>query len=301
MALQKLSHAHLRVKNLEESVRFHTTVLGLEEIARQDGTVYLTCGTDGTFDVAVTEGGTGVISFAIAADDEDDLNHYSKRVSDAGVQVREMTDCDPGVEKIIEFDLPPQNQKMQIALLRSEARKHYYNPAARKANHLSGLAPLDLDHITLRVGPDATQTIEFLRKHVDFYASDIVEFPGGAGRLAAWMHVGDYHHDVAMFAGAPHETLDHLAWTIPNIEYMKLMLDQVARGGVMTEAGPGRHGVGSNLYSYFFTPDGNRYELSGEMPRCVDRRAEPFIWSADQPGIFSSWGAPFPESFRVGS
>ncbi|MFD1912631.1 VOC family protein [Halodurantibacterium flavum] len=301
MALQKLSHARLRVKNLEESVRFHTEVLGLEEIARQDGAVYLTCGTDGTFDVAVTEGGTGVISFAIAADDEEDLKRYSKRVADAGVQVREMTAPDPGVEKAIEFDLPPQKQKMQIVLLDSKARQHYYNPAARVTNHLSGMAPVDLDHITLRVGPDSSQTIEFLTKHVDFYAADIVEFPGGQGRLAAWLHVGDYHHDVAMFAGAPHETLDHLAWTIPNLEYMKLMLDQVARGGVMLEAGPGRHGVGSNLYSYFMTPDGNRYELSGEMPRCVDRKAPPRMWRADQPGIFSSWGAPFPESFKVGS
>ncbi len=301
MALQKLSHARLRVKNLEESVRFHTEVLGLEEIDRQNGVAYLACGADGSFDVAVAEGGTGVISFAIAADDEDDLKHYAKRVADAGITVREMTAPDPGVEKIIEFDVPPQGQKMQIALLDKKGRQHYFNPAVREVNRLSGLAPLDLDHITLRVGPDATQTIEFLRTLLDFQASDIVEFPGGQGRLAAWLHVGDYHHDVAMFAGAPHETLDHLAWTIPNIEYMKLMLDQVARGGVLTEAGPGRHGVGSNLYSYFFTPDGNRYELSGEMPRCVDRKAGPRMWRADQPGIFSSWGAPFPESFKVGS
>ncbi|AJE45068.1 VOC family protein [Celeribacter indicus] len=300
MALQKLSHATLRVKHLEESVEFHTSVLGLEEIGREDGRVYLTCGTDGTYDVAVTEGGTGVISFAIAADDEEDLAHYRKRVEGAGVEVREMTDPDPGVVRVIEFDLPPQNQKMQIALLKREARQHYYNPAQRATNHLSALAPVDLDHITLRVGPDATQTIEFLSTHVDFRASDIVEFPGGAGRLASWMHVGDYHHDVAMFAGAPHETLDHLAWNIPNIEFMKLMLDQLARGGITTEAGPGRHAVGSNLYSYFRTPCGNRYELSGEMPRCVDRKAGPKMWTADQQ-IFSSWGAAFPESFKIGS
>lgn len=300
MALQKLSHATLRVKNIEASLEFHTKVLGLEEIGRGDGRIYLTCGTDGTYDVAVTEGGTGVISFAIAADDEEDLAQYRKRVEEAGVEVRKMTDPDPGVAKVIEFDLPPQKQKMQIALLKPEARQHYYNPAKRVTNHLSALAPVDLDHITLRVGADATTTIEFLSKCLDFQASDIVEFPGGAGRLASWMHVGDYHHDVAMFAGAPHETLDHLAWNIPNLEYMKLMLDQMARGGIMTEAGPGRHGVGSNIYSYFRTPCGNRYELSGEMPRCVDNRAGPKIWTADQP-IFSSWGAPFPESFKEGS
>ena len=298
MALQKLSHAHLRVKDLSESVRFHTEVLGLEEVACENGVTYLTCGTDGTYDVAVSEGGTGVISFAIAADDNEDLVKYKSRVEGAGVSVRVMTDPAPGVERAIEFDLPPQRQK---AVLRSSERQHYYNPAARKTNHLSGLAPLDLDHITLRVGPDASQTLDFLTRHLDFIAADIVEFPSGDGRLAAWLHVGDFHHDVAMFAGAPSETLDHLAWTIPNMEYMKLMLDQVARGGVMTEAGPGRHGVGSNLYSYFFTPDGNRYELSGEMPRCVDRKAGPFIRRADDPGIFSSWGAQFPESFKVGS
>lgn len=300
MALQALSHAKLRVKNLDESVEFHTKVFGLEEVARQDGCAYLTCGTDGSYDVALAEGGTGVISFAISADDEEDLVHYRKRVEAAGVEVREFTDPDPGVAKVIEFDLPPQKQKMQIVLLKPEVREHYHSPAQRGTNHLSALAPVDLDHITLRVGPDATTTIEFLSTYVDFQASDIVEFPDKSGRLAAWMHVGDYHHDVAMFAGAPHETLDHLAWNIPNIEYMKLMLDQVARGGILTEAGPGRHGVGSNIYSYFRTPCGNRYELSGEMPRCVDNKAGPKMWTADQ-SIFSAWGVPFPESFKDGS
>ncbi|MCR8551064.1 VOC family protein [Salipiger sp. P9] len=301
MALQKLSHATLRVPDLEKSVEYHKSVLCLEEVTRADGTVYLTCGIDGMFDVALTAGGTGCESLAIAADDEEDLTRIRKAVETAGVAVRDMSDCEPGVARAIEFDLPPQGQKMQIVLIDESHRQHYYSPGARQKNLRGGLAPQDLDHITLRVGSDVTTTMNFLCDVIGFRASDVVEFPGGQGRMAAWLHVGDYHHDVAMFAGAPHETLDHLAWTFPNIEHMKMMLDQMANSDVETEAGPGRHGVGNNLYSYFITPDGNRYELSGEMPRCVDRKAGPKLWRADDPGIFSAWGAPFPESFKTGS
>ncbi|MFG1280208.1 VOC family protein [Xanthobacter autotrophicus] len=301
MALQKLSHATLRTPDLERSVEFHKETLCLEEMERVGGKVYLSCGIDGAFDVAMIQGGTGVESFAIAADDEQDLADIGRRVVAAGGAIRDMTDPEPGVAKALEFDLPPQKQKMQIVVLKDERRQHYFSPGARQANRKGGLSPQDLDHITLRVGPDATTTLNYLIDVIGFRASDIVEFPGGQSRLAAWLHVGDYHHDVAMFAGAPHETLDHLAWTIPNIEHMKMMLDQIANSDIETEAGPGRHGVGSNLYSYFRTPDGNRYELSGEMPRCVDRKAGPKVWRADQPGIFSAWGAPFPESFKTGS
>ena len=41
-----------------------------------------------------------------------------------------------------------------------------------------------------------------------------------------------------------------------------MLSDTLARCGVLTEAGPGRHGVGSN----FQMPGGNHHELPTEMP-----------------------------------
>jgi catechol 2,3-dioxygenase len=142
--------------------------------------------------------------------------------------------------------------------------------------------------------------MDFMREVLGFRSSDIAVLPDGT-TMATWMHLGDLHHDVAMFFGTAEETLDHLAWTINSLDHMKLMLDACARAGIQTETGPGRHNVGGNLYSYFWAPGGNRYELSGEMPRASDRRAPALRWNPVETNVFSAWGAQPPESFKVGS
>jgi catechol 2,3-dioxygenase len=94
------------------------------------------------------------------------------------------------------------------------------------------------------------------------------------------------------------ETLDHLAWTMRDCEHYRNAADALSELEIPLEAGIGRHRLGGNMFAYFWSPGGNRYELSGFMPS-VDN-TDPGLWD-DFERAFSAWGQRPPESFGRGS
>lgn len=296
MALQKLAHAVLKVQKLEASLQFHTEVLGLIEMGRDGNAVYLGCGADDNYDVALIQGGTGVAEFAFQVESEDDLRHYAGRLSDLGMKSELLSDREPGELKALRFALP-SGHEMELVLVKD--RPHYFNPATPRHHRLKGIAPLDADHITLRAGDKVKEVCDFLQQVLDFQIADVFS-PAPGVWAAAWTHVADYHHDLAIMGGPPTNTLDHLAWTMSGFEHIKQGADALMQTGIPLETGPGRHGIGGNLYAYFWSPGGNRYELSADMSRAVDRKAATNFWS-DFPKAFSAWGALPPPTFEHGS
>jgi catechol 2,3-dioxygenase len=97
------------------------------------------------------------------------------------------------------------------------------------------------------------------------------------------------------------QTLHHMAFELDGIGHLTAAADQLGAAGVPLEAGPGRHGVGGNLYAYFWAPGGNRYELSAEMPRVPGARDAPNVRLASSVNSFSAWGTPRPDTFTRGS
>ncbi|WP_028268257.1 MULTISPECIES: VOC family protein [Micrococcaceae] len=298
MSHQKLSYAELRVTDLEKELDFCTTVLGLEEVAREDGQVFLSCGYDDFIDLSLTQGGTGVRNFAIQVDATDDLDHYETRLAAAGVQTSRSKERVPGVEQGLSFQLP-SGHDMELVLLSNYTQTHIQPALTKVKKTYGGVNPIDVDHITLRAD-NVKELAEFLETVLDFRISEAFSpAPGVWG--AAWTRVGEYHHDVAMMQKRGEgETLDHLCWTLNNFDHLKVASDYFAQAGYKTETGPGRHGVGGNLYSYMWSPGGNRYELTAEMPRMINTPAAPKIWS-DMAAMFSAWGDLPPESFQNGS
>ncbi|PTQ55801.1 MAG: Catechol 2,3-dioxygenase [Candidatus Carbobacillus altaicus] len=298
MGIQKVAHAHLKVKDLSQALAFYEHVVGLREVHKQGETVYLGLGADDNYDLAIREGGTGVERFAFQVDSEDDLEQYSKALEHRGVKVSTLKTDDPGVTSGISFSLP-SGHTMELVIVAD--RPHYLHPAQTRRARTEGFAPLDVDHITLQVHvPKLKETAEFLRDVLGFYISDIFQ-PAPDVWGAVWTRVGEYHHDMALIGGEnPSETLNHLAWQMDGIEHIKKTLDYLAQYGMPVETGPGRHGVGGNIFAYFWEPGGNRFELSAEMPRVVDRKAEPVVYDFF-PKAFSAWGQLPPESFAKGS
>lgn len=296
MGILKVAHADLAVADVAETLVFHTELLGLTEIGNTDGTVFLGCGIDNNYDLALVPGGTGVRHFALQVDSEDDLVYYGKRLAELGVATQMRGDAAPGQGKALRFQAP-DGHSMELVL--SADRPIYLHPSASEQTRYRGFAPLDADHITLRSN-DVRGLIDFLVTALDFKVSDVVE-PAPGTWAAAWARVGEYHHDVAVIgAQDASESLDHFAWSMDSMEHVKRAADMLSRAGIPLETGPGRHGVGGNLYAYFWSPGGNRYELSAEMPRTVSPTAEPKFWN-DFPKAFSAWGALPPESFQRGS
>jgi catechol 2,3-dioxygenase len=84
------------------------------------------------------------------------------------------------------------------------------------------------------------------------------------------------------------------------VEHMKTLIDRIAQAGVGLELGPGRHFTGSSIFSYFWEPGGNRFELSAEVAS-VDPSA-PTVYTDATVEDISAWGSlAVPPSFRRGT
>jgi Predicted ring-cleavage extradiol dioxygenase len=299
MPLQKLAHAELRVTDLDAEIAFLTDIVGLEVMHRDGDRVFLGCGYDRNVDLVLRSGGTGVVSFAVQVESQGDLEHYAQRLEAAGISVTSQPDPIPGVEAAIEF-VVPSGHTMELVLL-ADREQALLHPALSKVKAgYGGINPIDLDHITLRV-ENIKELSDFLASTLDFCISEAVQTAPDRW-IGAWTRIGDQHHDVAMRQKTPdtEETLDHLCWTLTSFEHLKVAADYFAQAGYKTETGPGRHGVGGNVYSYMWGPGGNRYEMTAEMARLVNRAAPAKIWT-ELSGTFSAWGDTPPASFAKGS
>lgn len=298
MPLQKLAHAELKVDDVDQALGFHIETLGLTELARDNGTVFLGCGVDDNYDLALTAGGSGVAHFALEVTSDGDLEAYGERLTDMGIEVESRDGGEPGQKKSIRFTAPSGHV---IELVTLEQRQCYLHPGSARQTR-RGVAPLDVDHITL-LTPDVKGLVDFLTEALDFKVSDVFS-PAPGVWAAAWTRVGEHHHDVAMLGGPdlpPHLSLHHLAFGMTSMDHIKQGADALAQANFPLEVGPGRHGIGANLFAYFYAPGGNRYELTAEMARAADPKVEPNMWSELFPKGFSAWGQAPPESFQGGS
>lgn len=298
MALRKVIHVELAVQGLAAEVAFSTGVLGLDEISRDGDRVHL--GLDpGVGQLTLVEGGTGLRSFCVGADDEADLRALGRHLDAIGVPHAEVADPFPGVLSALELTLGG-GRVVRVAAQPREPL--YFTPGAGRRPARHGIGPADLDHVTLGVPDDAAMRaeVEALRAALGLKVSDVIEDPEG-GWLACWTRVAAQHHDVGLLRCGDGDTLHHLAWRVDGADHLKAAADELARAGIELETGIGRHGVGGNLYSYFRTPGGNRYELSAEMPLVAGARETPLVRRADAFSAFSAWGIARPASFSAGS
>lgn len=292
--LQRIEHAKVHVDDLNTALPFYTEAMGLVEVDRADGTVYLGCGLNDNFDLAISEGGTGIEHFAVRASEEAVVDEYETRLADRGVDVDRVDGEEPGQEAGVRLTLA-SGVPMEIVSVTDEAYEHSGTSDPARAGH----APSSLDHVQLFT-PDVNEDIAFLRDVVGMYVSDTA---GPRDDLEiAFGRCNTLHHDVALKRmpadGPDHASLHHVAWGYDGIEHMKLFLDTVCGRGMEFERGIGRHYAGNNLYAYFWEPGGNRFEICAEM--AVVKTDEP-QHTVDYETATTAWGPGAPESFDEGS
>jgi catechol 2,3-dioxygenase len=77
------------------------------------------------------------------------------------------------------------------------------------------------------------------------------------------------HHSVA-FARGNGPTLNHMAYEMPNIDGLMSGAGRVRKSGYEIMWGVGRHGPGSNVFSYFVEPNGFVTEYTTEVEQVDD-------------------------------
>lgn len=294
---QRFEHAHLVVEDLEGALAYYTEVIGLVELAREDGVVYLGLGLDTNYDFALSAGPRGLDHFAIRVDDGDEVERHARRLAEAGVAVETTDGREPGQERGIRFQVPPNGQWMEIVTV---ADNRYLNAAVHAVpGRGRGISPLDTCHINL-VSTDMRASVEFLTEVVGFRLSEYADPDRDGNWLCAFTRKGSWHHDVGFMRGDA--AIHHVAVAMASFEHIKTACDLIAASGERIELGPSRHPVGANLYLYARLPGGHRFEFSAEMA-LLEPATPTVVWEGFQ-NTLDAWGSlheRIPPGFLDGS
>ena len=85
MSVMRLGYVHTRESDLEKAVDYYTNVLGLQEVARQNGRHYFKCWDEYDHHSLVVEnGGLGLVKMGYKVATQDELSRIERQSSLGG-------------------------------------------------------------------------------------------------------------------------------------------------------------------------------------------------------------------------
>lgn len=142
--------------------------------------------------------------------------------------------------------------------------------------------PLGIGHVVLFVN-DLAATLDFFVGRLGFVVSD--SYPGHAAFLRACTPGSHHHLFVLARPGAP--GLNHVAFTVSNINEVFGGGMAMMRKGWETDLGPGRHPISSAFFWYIRSPFGAAFEYFADDDYCTE------AWVPGEferkPELFAEW------------
>ena len=280
----RLQHVEVRVPDLELCTAYYTEVVGLIEVAHEEGRVFLKCWDEHEHHSVVLRQaptyGLDHMSFKVA--EQPDLDYYTDRVEKAGIAVKRFARAElgPGWGEAIRFEAPSGHLvELVYGMEKVGNMLPLTNPPPRPAN-LVGIAPPRLDHIFI-MAEDVDGVTAFFRDVLEFRLTEQIIANDGH-QLATWLERSHTPHDIAIVTG-PNGALHHFAFWLDDWNGVREAADLLAYNGVTIDVAPTRHGVTRGYTVYFFDPVGNRNEVfTGGY--WVDPDFEPITWTEEEMG-----------------
>ena len=156
-------------------------------------------------------------------------------------------------------------------------------PAAAAHSHVTLAARMQ--HFVC-ASTQTLQMLEFYRDVLGFIESDRVLDTDG-DLSSAFVRSDGEHHSFAVFR-APQSGADHHAYEVPHWNAIRDWADQCGDLEIPLWWGPGRHGVGNNLFFMIEDPDGYKVEFSAELEHMTADQA--FREWPHGPRALNLWG-----------
>jgi catechol 2,3-dioxygenase-like lactoylglutathione lyase family enzyme len=281
----KLGCYEVRTRDVDRLVGYYEDALQLALVERDGATAYLTTGPDHHC-VVVAEGepdGRARLGFEIAGT----LDDAAAALPDA----ERRSDPEPGIAEALVIAEPDSGTPLWL----------FEGQSSSDVEGSVSTRPTKLGHIAAYV-PDLAKMQGFYQDALGFRWSDTI------GDFFAFLRCNADHHTINLMQSTQRSGLFHVAYEMRDIVHIKDALDHLAPRGYRLEWGPGRHGVGHNLFSYHRDPDGNLVELFAEIDRIADEETGTFeprpwhetwpqgpkFWDLD-PSAANKWGPVNPE------
>ena len=270
-AVTRASHAIHRVRDIAASKAFYVELLGMAVSDETPNTLWLRGLEEGCHHSLVLKQGAPAcerVGMRVLTEEDLDLvRHYfqSQGLPVAWAEVehqgRTLHTLDPAGTPL-EF----------CATMETRERLFHHVEAYR------GAAVQRLDHFQI-LTPKVQESLEFYNA-MGFRLSEYVTHAGGESLMMVFLQRKGNPHDI-VFADSPGPRIHHVAYTVPDTQYLLTTGDLFVRAGCadQVEFGPARHfSPGLARFLYVRDPDGHRVELFPSHYQTIDIEDEPMRW-----------------------
>lgn len=276
--IKRMAHVALRVPDLDASVAWATTVMGLREAERVDGVSYLTHTTCHHSLQYIAGDRLALDHVAMEAHDGDVLSELTERVREHGLDMLSTGVEERGLHRAVRFRGPEGHVFEVFAGMDCDEPEFTSR----------GVPTRRFGHPTITC-EDTHGARDLFADVLDFRLSDEI----GDG-LLFFLRCNPEHHGIGIQRGAP--GLNHYAWNVESLATLGLLGDTLAKNGGRFIWGPGRHGAGNNLFTYHFDPAGAVVEYYADLYHVWDEGTYvPGKWSLEDHRGQNMWGPTTPQ------
>jgi catechol-2,3-dioxygenase len=272
--VRKIAHATYETPDLARQTEYYTDILGLTVTAKDRDAVYL-AGTLDHHSVVLRQGPAAqcvCLGFQIGADD--DLDAFERHIAALGVKTARKRDPEPNVSDAIVLE-DPKGTVLEVF------KRPDFSPQRFASK---GIVPHKLGHVAFHV-TDAQHMTKFYCDVLGFRVSDWL------GDFFSFLRCGPDHHTINFMQTGSNRHW-HTAFELRDWAHLQTACDFLSLNGYKMLWGPGRHGIGHNLFAYHRTPNGLISELFAELDQMQDEALgyfEPRPWHRDSPQRPKVW------------
>ncbi len=285
----RLSHATVRVPDIELALAYYTEVMGLvptgrEHVGTETERAYLKGWDEHQHHSLILQKAPtyGLDGLGFKVVEPAELGRLAARVTAAGILVEwfhpgEVAEASGAVVRFV----APSGHRIDLECGMGQVGNGLplINPPP-KPDGLIGMHPPRLDHIFL-LCEDVDGSTRFFREVLEFRLTEAVVADDGH-QLVTFLERSHTPHDIAFLIG-PDGGFHHLAYWVDEWHDLRTAADLCAYHGVAIDAGPTRHGATRGCGLYFFDPAGNRNEVfTGGYH--FDPDDEPTTWTEAEMG-----------------
>ena len=271
--VSKIAHASYETPDLAQQTEYYTAILGLTVAAQEKDTVYLASTVD-HHAVVLRKGAQPQctrIGFQIAS--TADLDAFEKQLAGHGIAAERRKDPEPSISDMLVFK-DPKGTVMEVFKRGDFSQQKFQS---------HGIVPHKLGHVAFHV-TDVKRITKFYCDVLGFRESDWM------GDFFSFLRCGPDHHTINLMQTGSDRHF-HTAFELRDWAHMQQACDFLSLNGYKLLWGPGRHGIGHNLFAYHRAPNGLITETFAELDRMNEELGyfEPRPWHRDHPQRPKVW------------
>ena len=259
----QLAHIEVLTENLDKSVEFFRDVVGMDETARSETSVYLRAWGDYFHHtLKLTQSSTsGLGHLGWRADSPEALEDAVAYLESIGAGIG-WEEPDLGHGKAYRFKSPEGHMHevfWEVEWLREKGERGSIYADRYASNRLKGANPRRFDHVTYMVSKGAYPAEKAFWKGLGLKNPDEIRIEDHIPPIGGLHTIANLSHDIAIFTDPNIEpnqaVLNHICWNVDSREEVLLALDYFIEKGYKSVMGaPTRHKADEGFFIYIQDP-----------------------------------------------